>query len=55
MQALLTRGITMKGRLVDLQQAATNNGIALEEISTKVLEGWEGKPKGLLQVLWEHG
>ena len=32
MQALLTRGITMKGRLVDLQQAAINNGIALEEI-----------------------
>ena len=55
MQALLTRGITMKGRLVDLQQAAINNGIALEEISTKVLEGWEGKPKGLLQVLWERG
>ena len=21
----------------------------------KVLEGWEGKPKGLLQVLWERG
>jgi hypothetical protein len=36
----------MKGKLVDLQQAATNNRIALEEISMKDLEGWEGKPKG---------
>jgi hypothetical protein len=53
-QVLLTRGITMKGRLVDLQRAATNSRIALEEISTKVLEGWEGKPKRLLRVLWEQ-
>ncbi len=45
----------MKGKLVDLQQAATNNRIALEEISMKDLEGWEGKPKGQLQVLWEWG
>ncbi len=53
MHALLTQGIMMKGRPVDLQQAATNNGFALEEISMKALEGWEGKPQGLLQVLWE--
>jgi hypothetical protein len=24
-------------------------------MAQKVLEGWEGKPKGLLQVLWERG
>jgi hypothetical protein len=55
MQILLTRGITMKGRLVDIQRAATNNGIPLEETSQKKIDGWEGKPKGLLQVLWERG
>jgi hypothetical protein len=38
----------MKGSLADLQQVATNNGIAIDEISSR---GWEGKPKGLLQVL----
>ena len=54
-QRLLTCGITMKGRLSDLQKAAINHGIPLEEISQKILEGWEGKPKGLLQVLWERG
>ncbi len=54
-QWLLTCGITMKGRLSDLQKAAINHGIPLEEISQKILEGWEGKPKGLLQVLWERG
>jgi hypothetical protein len=45
----------MKGKLADLQRAATNHGLPIEEISQKVLEGWEGKPKGLLQVLWERG
>ena len=50
-ERLLTCGITMKGKLADLQRAATNHGLPIEEISQKVLEGWEGKPKGLLQVL----
>ena len=54
-EVLLTRGITIKGKLVDLQRAATTNGISIEEVSQKIIEGWEGKPKGLLQVLWERG
>jgi hypothetical protein len=54
-QRLLTCGITMKGRLSDLQKAAINHGIPLEEIYQKILEGWEGKLKGFLQVLWERG
>jgi hypothetical protein len=34
--------------------------VAHENICTtveeqKVKEGWLGKPKGMLQVLWEHG
>jgi len=54
-EILLTRGITAKGRLADLQKAATNLGILIEHVSNKVIEGWEGKSKGLLQVLWERG
>ncbi len=52
---LLTCGITMKRKLADLQRAASNHGLPIKEISQKAREGWEGKPKGLLQVLWERG
>jgi hypothetical protein len=45
----------MKGRLVDIQRATTNNGVPLKETLQKKIDGWEGKPKGLLQVLWERG
>ena len=29
--------------------------IAIEERKNKVIKGWEGKAKGMLQVLWERG
>jgi len=29
--------------------------IAIEEKKNKVFKGWEGKAKGMLQVLWERG
>jgi len=48
-------GVTTKGKLKDLQTAARNLGIPIEELLQKVKEGWEGKPKGKLQVLWERG
>jgi hypothetical protein len=38
-ELLLTKGITIKGRLVDLQMAAINHSIAIEHISNKVIEG----------------
>jgi hypothetical protein len=31
------------------------NGIATKETTDKLNEGWQGKAKGLLQVLWERG
>jgi hypothetical protein len=43
------------GRLSLLQTAARNNGIPIKEEMPKIIEGWEGKPNGLLQVLWERG
>jgi hypothetical protein len=41
----------MKG----LKGAAANNGILVSEEIRMVEEGWEGKPKGLFQILWERG
>jgi hypothetical protein len=37
----------------NLVERARAKGIPLEK--TPVDEGWEGKPKGLLQILWERG
>jgi hypothetical protein len=39
----------------ELQDFATTNGIPLHVNNPEVTQGWEGKPKGLLQVLWERG
>jgi len=54
-QMLIAKGLTMKGRLKDLQAAAHLNGIPIEEVNEKVIEGQGNKAKGLLQVLWERG
>jgi hypothetical protein len=31
------------------------HGINLHENKEQILLGWEGRPKGLLQALWENG
>ena len=54
-ELLLAKNIQVKGRISSLQTAARNNGIPIEETMPKIIEGWEGKPKGLLHVLWERG
>jgi hypothetical protein len=42
-------------RLPELQGIATARNIDLKVKENKLIEGWVGKPKGLLQVLWETG
>jgi hypothetical protein len=32
-----------------------NNGILTKIIEQIIEEGWEGKPKGMVQILWEQG
>jgi hypothetical protein len=54
-QKLLEKNISTKRKLSVLQAACQNNGIPVEEEISRVVEGWEGKPKGMLQVLWERG
>ena len=39
----------------ELQVFATNNGIDLFKHKEQIVPGWEGQPKGLLQVLLERG
>jgi hypothetical protein len=39
----------------DLQEFARINSIDLYVDKAEIIQGWEGQPKGLLQVLWERG
>jgi hypothetical protein len=39
----------------ELKGFANQHGVALQHRKMHGIEGWEGKPKGLLQVLWERG
>jgi hypothetical protein len=57
LEKLKERNITYKGNMEGLKRVAVNNGIPVsEEIQIqKVEEGWEGKPKGVFQVLWDRG
>jgi hypothetical protein len=42
-------------RLAELQEIARSHNIDTKIEKTRVKKGWEGQPKGLLQVLWERG
>ena len=50
---LQERGITATGNIAQLCKLAKNKGIPIIEEIPKVIEGWEGKPKGMIQVLSE--
>ena len=45
----------VRGNLDEVQKLATNLNIPTKTTSKKILEGWVGKPKGMMQVLWERG
>jgi hypothetical protein len=42
-------------RLAELQEIARSKNIPLRKDAPVYQKGWEGKPKGLKQVLWERG
>jgi len=44
-----------KWRIADLRALALQHGIQMTIEKQKILPGWEGKPKGILQILWECG
>ncbi len=54
-ELLEAKGLSTKGTAKDMIKRAKVNGISSKETTDKVVEGWQGKTKGLLQVLWERG
>ncbi len=59
LEALNAKGVTLQQQRgyskKELQDLARNNQIELHLCKEQVTPGWEGKPKGLLQVLGERG
>ena len=53
--ALRSRNILTKGSKSQLQALCRSNGIQTKKQIPKVIEGWVGKAKGKLQILWERG
>jgi hypothetical protein len=53
--ALQGKGIVASGKAKGLKILCKNNGIRTVILEQKKEEGWEGKPKGMLQILWEQG
>ena len=44
-----------KGAEVELQALCKNKDMPIEEEMDEADKGWEGKAKGMLQILWEGG
>ncbi len=56
LKALLeAKNIPVKGTAKELTKLCEDHGILLTVTSNKIIEGWGGKAKGLMQVLWERG
>jgi hypothetical protein len=47
--------VSAKGGKDNLPVLCKNKDIPIEEEINKIIKGWEGKPKGMLQILWERG
>jgi hypothetical protein len=52
---LEAEGVTAKGTKVELQALCKTKDTPIEEEIEDAIEGWEGKRKGMLQILWERG
>ena len=44
-----------KGKKEDIVKLCKNNNLPLKRTEVKMDEGWYGKPKGAIQILWERG
>ena len=54
-KALEAIGVSAKGNRKALAALCRQNNIPCVERIEIVVEGWAGKPKGMLQILWERG
>jgi hypothetical protein len=49
------KGVSATGNIKNITQLCRTGNVPVEELVPKTLQGWQGKPKGMLQVLWERG
>jgi DNA-binding transcriptional regulator YhcF (GntR family) len=52
---LREKGVRAKGNKVAIVELCKQNNVPYKETTETINEGWMGKPKGMLQVLWERG
>jgi hypothetical protein len=52
---LRAKGVSAKGTKDELHACCTNKDMPVDETVVEIDKGWEGKPKGMLQTLWERG
>jgi hypothetical protein len=55
LKVLQSKGVSAKGRKDKLQIMCKQKNIPVEEELDEVVGGWEGRPKGILQIPWERG
>ena len=55
-QLFVEKNVRVKGVKEKVQAEATKYGVSLtKDVRTVLVKGWQGQPKGLIQVLWERG
>jgi hypothetical protein len=54
-QKLRERNILVSGTYKKMKEICEENQIQTHETQEKIIPGWRGKPKGLMQTLWEWG
>ena len=47
--------VSATGNIKNITLLCRTSNVPVEELVPKTLQGWQGKPKGMLQVLWERG
>ena len=52
---LITRGVLGTGDKKELQRLCKLNDLPVTISTSGITEGWEGKPKGMLQILFKRG
>ena len=52
---LQEQDVTTTRNIDNTRKLATICKVSFIEVHQKFIEGWEGKLKGILQVLWEQG
>jgi hypothetical protein len=52
---LQEKGVSATGNMKNIERLCQNMEVPLLELVDKSQLGWEGQPKGMLQILWERG